>query len=135
MQLFRGKLEGDRAANQSAANDDDVVSAHGNILSGILARIFPDAELAERSGSVMRTNARSAYRESTSSTERRRAFWARVWARDQSPALPASSDWARKLRIFSCRSCWAAFRTLPLACLRFFCATSASTPVLRRMLA
>ena len=30
--------------------------------------------------------------ESTSSTERRRAFWARVWARDQSPLLPASSD-------------------------------------------
>src|ERR1700691_1937459 len=210
-QFFGRKLEGDRATDQSAANDDYVVSAHRFILSGIAARILRSRAARQgRSQSGINTAAgggnaatkasehdlsgfwpllktesdlfciirrglvpndsgadevrfvrsrlnsvrtgfdslifpyrvfnrarvrTSNQRESTSSTERRRAFWARVWARDQSPALPASSDWARKLRIFSCRSSWAAFRTLPLACCKFFWATFTSSPVLWRMLA
>src|SRR5580704_1976878 len=38
-QFFGRKLEGDRATDQSAANDDYVVSAHQVILSGIAMRI------------------------------------------------------------------------------------------------
>lgn len=37
-QFFGGKLESNRAADQSAANDEYVVSAHRLILSGIAAR-------------------------------------------------------------------------------------------------
>ena len=43
--------------------------------------------------------------ELASSIESTRAFWARFWARVQSPLLPASRAWATKLRIFSTRSC------------------------------
>jgi len=72
-----------------------------------------------------RAKNRKIYNDPASSCESTSAFFARLRARRQSPAAPASCESARKLLIFETRSVCVTFNVFPDAAERFFAAAPA----------
>src|SRR6267378_6693312 len=105
-QISPRQLKSNRAANDTAPHDDNVVRFH-------------DINLSSKSAGRDCTG-RVYFSDFTSSLERTPAFSARFCARTQSPAIIASWAWLRKPLIFSTKSFWAALGLgcLPLASCR-----------------